>query len=249
MTPPASQTAAAALDPRSTLPQSVADAAGHDPSVSSSTTDATSARGGYWNEYYSSHASTVRPLPSQFATFVAGELAGPSRVVELGCGNGRDSVFFASYGHAVTGVDGSEAAVESCTALAKALRVNADFLVSRIDDPQLPQRIGATEVPLVVYARFFVHAITDAEEQDFLRLAAAITKPGDLLAVEYRTVRDQSGAKVTGAHYRRFVTPATFQARALAQGFEVDYATEGFGFAKYRQDDAYVARELFTKRG
>jgi SAM-dependent methyltransferase len=218
-------------------------------SALSAVSDQTEARGGYWNEYYSSHASTARPLPSQFATFVAGELPGPARVVELGCGNGRDSIFFASYGHAVTGIDGSEAAVASCTALAQTLGEDAEFLVSRIDDPELPGRIGSTQGPLVVYARFFIHAITDAEEQEFLRLAAAITKPGDLLAVEYRTVRDQSGAKVTGTHYRRFVTPATFQARALAQGFEVDYATEGFGFAKYRQDDAYVARELFTRRG
>ena len=210
--------------------------------------DETEARGGYWNEYYATRASTARPLPSQFATFVAGELGGPSRVVELGCGNGRDSIFFASYGHAVTGVDASDAAVAACSALAEALGEKADVLVSRIDDPELPGRIGPSEGPLVVYARFFVHAITDAEEEDFLALAAAITKPDDLLAVEYRTVRDQSGAKVTGAHYRRFVTPATFQARALARGFEVSYATEGFGFAKYRQDDAYVARELFTRR-
>lgn len=207
----------------------------------------TSDRGGYWNQYYSSHQPHTRPLPSQFATFVAGELTEPSRIVELGCGNGRDSIFFASYGHSVTGVDASEAAIAGCQSLAESLGVPASFLVSRIDDPELPERIGATEGPLVVYARFFVHAITDAEEEDFLSLAATLTKPGDRLAVEYRTVRDQSGAKVTGAHFRRFVSPARFQARALARGFEVSYAAEGFGFAKYRQDDAYVARELFER--
>lgn len=212
-----------------------------------STAEASTNRTGYWNDYYAARASTARPLPSQFATFVAGELTGPSRVIELGCGNGRDSIFFSAYGHQVTGVDGSAAAVEACTALSGALGEDATFMVSRVDDPELPDRLGMSEVPVVVYARFFVHAITDEEEQEFLRLAAALTKPGDMLAVEYRTVRDQSGAKVTDAHYRRFVAPATFQARALASGFQVTYATEGFGFAKFRQDDAYVARELFTR--
>ena len=208
---------------------------------------ATGDRSGYWNDYYAASAATQRPLPSQFAAFVAGELKGPTRVIELGCGNGRDSIFFASYGHDVTGVDGSESAVAAASATAKAHGVQASFLVSSIDDPALPERLGAASGPLTIYARFFVHAITDREEQDFLTLAAGLTSPGDLLAVEYRTVRDQTGAKVTGAHYRRFVAPATFQARALSNGFEVTYATEGFGFAKYRQDDAYCARELFTR--
>ena len=212
---------------------------------------ATGDRSGYWNDYYASSAATQRPLPSQFAAFVAGELKGPTRVIELGCGNGRDSIFFASYGHDVTGVDGSESAVKACQTLAEALGVDARFLQSSIDDPGLPGRLRADsgqDRPLMIYARFFVHAITDEEEKEFFALATALTSPGDMLAVEYRTVRDQSGAKVTDAHYRRFVAPSSFQANALASGFEVTYAAEGFGFAKYKQDDAYCARELFTRR-
>jgi len=208
-------------------------------------------RTGYWDDYYASRSSVARPLPSQFATFVAGEVTGPCRVVELGCGNGRDSIFFASYGHDVTGVDGSESAVKGCQTLAEALGVEARFLHSSIDDPELPGRLGRAgehDGQLVIYARFFVHAITDEEEKDFFALATQLTSPGDVLAVEYRTVRDQSGAKVTDAHYRRFVAPSSFQANALASGFEVTYAAEGFGFAKYKQDDAYCARELFTRR-
>jgi cyclopropane fatty-acyl-phospholipid synthase-like methyltransferase len=208
-------------------------------------------RTGYWDDYYASRSSVARPLPSQFVTFVAGELTGQCRVVELGCGNGRDSIFFASYGHDVTGVDGSESAVKGCQTLAEALGVEARFLHSSIDDPELPGRLGRAgehDGQLVIYARFFVHAITDEEEKDFFALATQLTSPGDVLAVEYRTVRDQSGAKVTDAHYRRFVAPSSFQANALASGFEVTYAAEGFGFAKYKQDDAYCARELFTRR-
>ena len=210
-------------------------------------TTTTDDRSDYWDTYYAERSSTRRPLPSQFATFVAGELEGPHRVIELGCGNGRDSIFFAGNGHDVTGVDGSQAAVEACSALAAALGEPATFLHSAIDDPALAERLAGSEGPHVVYARFFVHAITDEEEKTFLDLCAALTSPGDVLAVEYRTVRDQVGAKETGAHYRRFVLPATFQARALERGFEVTYAVEGFGFAKWRHDDAYVARTLFRR--
>ncbi len=201
----------------------------------------------YWDDYYASRATLTRRLPSQFATFVAGELDRPHRVVELGCGDGRDSMFFASYGHDVVGVDASHAAVDACRSLAEALGETASFVVARIDQADLAARVKGEGTPRAVYARFFVHAITDDEEQSLLDLAASITEPGDLLAVEYRTIRDSSGVKVTKKHYRRFVLPATFEARALARGFDVTYSVEGFGFAKYRQDDAYVARTLFRR--
>ena len=202
----------------------------------------------YWDEYYAARADVRRPLPSQFATFVANELTEPTRIVEFGCGTGRDSVFFALYGHDVVGVDGSEQAVKASQALADALGLPARFLAANVDDADLADRVGPARGRSLVYARFFVHAITDEEEERFLEAAARVATPGDMLAVEYRTVRDSSGAKVTERHYRRFVTPATFDARALSKGFDAVYNVEGFGFAKYKQDDAYVARALFVKR-
>ncbi len=205
------------------------------------------ARAEYWDEYYARGASPARRLPSQFAAFVAGELEGRHRVIELGCGDGRDAIFFATYGHEVVGVDASPTAIDRCRRLAATLNEQATFVVARIDEPGLAARIKGDTTPRVVYARFFLHAITEAEEEDLLDLAATIADPGDLLAVEYRTIRDLSGAKATGTHFRRFVLPAAFEARALGRGFDVTYSVEGFGFAKYRQDDAYVARTLFRR--
>ena len=132
-------------------------------------------------------------------------------------------------------------------ARSRELDETASFVAARIDEPGLAGRVRGEGGPRLVYARFFVHAITEAEEVTLLDLAAAIADPGDLFAVEYRTIRDSSGAKVTAKHFRRFVMPAAFEARALARGFDVTYSVEGFGFAKYRQDDAYVARTLFRR--
>jgi SAM-dependent methyltransferase len=210
--------------------------------------DEAAGRGSYWDEYYAARADVRRPLPSQFATFVANELTEPTRIVEFGCGTGRDSVFFALYGHDVVGVDGSEQAVKASQALADALGLSARFVAAHIEDPDLVEQVGRGEGRQLVYARFFVHAITEEEESSFLDAASRLTVAGDLLAVEYRTIRDLSGAKVTEKHYRRFVTPAEFDARAAGHGFRAAYNVEGFGFAKYRQDDAYVARALFVRQ-
>lgn len=216
---------------------------------SATTLSTTSGRTDYWNGYYSSHKPAKRPLPSQFATFVAGELEGPHRVVELGCGNGRDALFFAQYDHEVVGVDASAAAVEACTELAGRLGSGATFVQASIDEEGLADRLGTSSLPTVVYARFFLHAITEEEEGRLLDLAAALTEAGGILAVEYRTERDASLAKVTDAHFRRYAVPAEVEERAKQRGFDPTYEVEGFGYAKYRHDNAYVARALFRKIG
>jgi SAM-dependent methyltransferase len=213
----------------------------------SETTETDQAKESYWDQYYASSADLVRPVPSQFAAFVAGELPGPQRLIEFGCGTGRDALFFASYGHQVIAIDASRAATERGAALAAEFGEQVDFIVADIDDPGLADLIPAGAGPTTIYARFFLHAITDDEEHAFLDCASKLTRPGDLMALEYRTVRDQSGAKATGKHYRRFINPADFQFAATERGFHARYSVEGFGFAKYMQDDAYVARGIWER--
>jgi SAM-dependent methyltransferase len=206
-----------------------------------------STKSAYWEHYYEGAKTASRPVPSQFAVFVAGELAEPYRVIEFGCGTGRDSLFFAAHGHEVIAIDGSAAAVERAAATAADLGEKVDFRQADVASDitaSIPESGGRT----VVYARFFVHAISEEEQASFLDTAAALTRPGDLFAVEYRTIRDRSGEKETGTHYRRFVNPVDFDQEAAQRGFAATYAVEGFGFAKYKQDDAYVARRLLERR-
>jgi SAM-dependent methyltransferase len=202
----------------------------------------------YWNAYYSGRSPSGLPLPSQFAVFVAGELHEKHHVIDIGCGGGRDSFIFDAHGHSVVGVDGSMAAVESCVSLAKKLGSSISFMASDIDAPDLADRIkGLHGRPTLIYARFFLHALTDEEEASFLNLARAVTAPGDTLALEFRTMKDVTQHKVTGAHYRRFIDSLAFLERASAAGFKATYFVEGFGFAKYKTDDAHVARIVFSR--
>lgn len=210
-----------------------------------STSDNESAsKGNYWQEFYSSQQTRQLPVPSQFAVFVAGELMQPHRIIDLGCGGGRDSMFFASRGHVVSGVDGSDAAIQNCRALASEKGLaGLEFSCAQIGDTDLPARLRRAEgLPVLVYARFFLHAITDEEEAHFFELSRRLTEGGGMMAVEFRTMRDMAQQKVTGAHYRRFIDPVMFNARALGAGFAPRYFVEGFGFAKYKDDDAHVAR-------
>jgi ubiquinone/menaquinone biosynthesis C-methylase UbiE len=202
----------------------------------------------YWNNFYATERNKDHiELPSQFAVFFLGEVGTHAKIIDFGCGSGRDTFFFASRGRDVVGVDGSLSAVKLCNARASALNCsNANFICANLSEPESYSQLNRHS-PAALYARFFIHAITDDVERTFLEQASRLV--GDeVLAVEFRTPRDEQLVKSTSAHYRRFVNPLEFVARAAAAGFHPTYYAEGFGFAKYRQDDAYVARILLRKR-
>ena len=208
------------------------------------------AKGSYWDHFYSRTANAKIPVPSQFAAFVAQECADCDNIIEVGCGNGRDSFFFAWQGFNVVGVDGSEKAVAHCKSVNDNFNLNASFLHAVVGSPEFRPLISAAVQPqgkTAIYARFFLHALTEEEEASFLADISACLKPGDLAAFEYRTSRDSGLEKVTPEHYRRYIRPASLFSVAPRLGLAVDYEVEGYGFAKYKNDDAYVARCILRK--
>ena len=210
-------------------------------------------RGRYWNGYYSE--CNLPSIPSQFAVFVLNENPNAEVIIDIGCGTGRDSLFFSRQGLFCIGVDGSESAIEHCNMKASSHAIsNAEFLIGDLSDTRLSGDINRVlenkriQGPVIVYARFLIHAITDEEERSLIDLADSLLCDRDgSVALEFRTERDRLQPKATGTHFRRYVDPVHFFTRAQKNGFEVDYFVEGFGFAKYKQDDAHVARFILKK--
>ncbi|MEL6466154.1 MAG: class I SAM-dependent methyltransferase [Pseudomonadota bacterium] len=204
----------------------------------------------YWDAYY---ADKEKPaVPSQFASFILNEFRHKSRFVDIGCGDGRDSMFFAHFNKSVLGIDGSTSAVEMCRATAGRRDLsNASFKTLDMNNAALCEQFleeyatGWTEA--IIYARFFLHAIDEKAQDNFLKLAAALVGKDGHVCIEFRTPRDEFQTKVTSAHYRRYVDPLDLAENARAHGLSCIYSVEGFGFAKYRSDDAYVARMIMAK--
>jgi SAM-dependent methyltransferase len=207
----------------------------------------------YWNSFYGSEEARRLLIPSQFAAFVAGELHGRGIVFDLGCGTGRDSLFFSSIGHAVFGFDASAQAIERCSAEARRAGVPATFECLPVGHPGLAHRLAdllaaTPEGDVLVYTRFFLHAIDEEVEDALLDLVQALDgKRRVRLAAEFRTHRDANLPKATSSHYRRYIDPMQFMAKVGRRGFNVDYFVDGFGFAKYRDDDAHVARMVLSR--
>jgi SAM-dependent methyltransferase len=201
-------------------------------------------RESYWDGYYAKAVSA--PLaPSQFAAFVAGEFPDTDLIVDIGCGNGRDSIFFANLGYSVIGIDASASAIQKCRQQSQTAKFINCLIADAIHEPELHEkRLGHNHV--VAYSRFFLHAIDHAEEEQFWGLAQKICmRPGDALALEFRNEDDSLRLKETGLHYRRYPNHDEVVARAQKKGFVLRYETQGRGFAKYKNDDAVVSRLIF----
>ena len=65
----------------------------------------------YWNNYYAENNQSQEP--TSFAKSVANLIAPKSRVMELGCGTGRDSYYFMTKGHIVFACDQSEVIINN----------------------------------------------------------------------------------------------------------------------------------------
>lgn len=206
----------------------------------------------YWEQYYSQHTHDAPQAPSQFAAFVIQEVQPIALVFDIGCGFGRDTFFFARHGVSAMGIDGSHVAIDACsTSTTRQGFRNLSFKCITVESNNLKQTLlqslDGLEGTAVVYARFFLHAITVEEQQHFLDTVCSALREGDVVAAEFRTTRDAPLSKVTARHFRRYIAPSLLITEMAERGFTTTYMVEGFGYAKYKSDDAHVARLLFQK--
>ena len=182
----------------------------------------------YWRDFYSS----IHTLDaSNFCSFVLEFFKdnGSFRVLDAGCGNGRDS-YALSKAHSVIGLDSAgytPEAKESCTF------ESGDFC-----------NYDMSEIDLV-YSRFTLHAITDEQQEKFL---SSITRQGTYLAIECRSDGDIDTVREHGdSHYRNFVNYQRMFRLFDNLGFVVLFAEEGRGFATYKSEDPVCVRFIVEK--
>lgn len=175
--------------------------------------------------------------------------------MELGSGNGRDAMFLSSHVKHLIAVDGSKTGIDNCKANAEERGIkNVNFIRALIDDPQLEIEIQnilqreSVDEPLYIFSRFFLHSINFQDEDQLIILIDKLLQNRlGAIYIEFRTKEDEYLSKYTGTHYRRYVEPSEFAKKFNDIGYVVDYFVQGTGFAKYKVDDAHVARFILKK--
>ncbi len=131
-----------------------------------------------WDHRYEGDELIFTADPSRF---LGPEIAGltPGRALDLGCGEGRNTLWLAEHGWTVTGVDFSAVGVAKASRLAQGRGLGADWVVADLRSFVLP----ASTFDLVV--QFFVH-FPSPERRALLRRAAEALRPeGVMLVVGY----------------------------------------------------------------
>ena len=210
----------------------------------------------FWENYYSDGTgdNPLSDSPSSFIQFCSPFMHQGAKIVEFGCGNGRDARWFARQNMQYLGLDLSMAAVERCRRRFGAGQIkNCEFMTCDFAGPELlMDRSGGFDL---VYSRFTMHSVTDDQEAVAFANAFRSLKPGGLFMVEARSTRDPRcgvGVRVSHnayieTHYRRFLELDTAIARLEAAGFEVRSACEELRAAMFLSDKAAVVRIIALK--
>jgi tellurite methyltransferase len=135
--------------------------------------------------------------PSDFALEVARLVEPGDYVLDLGCGEGRDSVFFAERGAVVWGVDLSAAGLEKAQRLARKRGVRVRFIQAAVDD-LLPA--GPFDL---IYSCGSLHYVSRARRATLFARLRAMTRPGGHhahLVFTDRLVHEEKGEIVEYYH-------------------------------------------------
>ncbi len=207
----------------------------------------------YWRDFYKQRHSLV---PSQFCALVAVEIDARATVVDLGSGNGRDSLFFASQGHMTIAMDLSVDAVKIADREAglRGLGDRVSFLQgdlssnADIDSVVQIARAKSSRDILAFYSRFVLHSLDDTEENRFLLALSAVMKQNECVFLEFRAKEDSVRQKHFPNHFRRYIDSTVFQRKLEdAWGFSLQYSVTGTGMAKYKEEDPVVTR-IFARK-
>ncbi|MFC4783173.1 class I SAM-dependent methyltransferase [Nocardioides sp. MAHUQ-72] len=202
----------------------------------------------YWANFYS---RTGYDTGSTFFEFVQKLEETPDTIIDIGCGDGRDSRAFAAAGRTVLGLDQSQVGIAHASSRTAEGGVSgsARFRVCDVSDTDdlgraLDEGESGANGPKLFYMRFFLHAIPESVQVGLLDAIGSHARPGDQLAAEFRTDKDEQNLKVHLKHYRRFQNADAFVDDLEARGWIIVHREEGTGLSPYRDEDPVLCRVI-----
>jgi bifunctional enzyme CysN/CysC len=201
----------------------------------------------YWTEYYKKKVTVNNPSP--FAEFCMSKFSSGNRLLEIGCGNGRDSRYFSENGINVVALDKSEGAIEICKQ-----GDHADTLTYVCCETSDLQKYYSGKYNYI-YSRFSLHAMTEAEELNALQSAFDFLENDGDFCIECRSINDPhasigevlSTTERIDGHYRRFVDRRILEEKLKSVGFTIAESIESQGFAVFKDEDPVVIRIIAKK--
>ena len=206
----------------------------------------------YWNNYYNSKDNNNKP--SNFAKFIKKKyLKKKTTLLDVGAGDGRDSFYFLKHAKYIFAIDQSDVVINKNKLKTKRLNLK-NILFKRLSSNKL-KTLHNKKID-IIYARFFLHAINEANENMFLNIIKKDFKDNIKIALEFRTTKDvlrKKGKKISinerlTDHYRRFIDINNFKKKLEKMKFKILYIKSGINLSKGPNDNPHLCRVVFSGR-
>ena len=204
----------------------------------------------FWNNFYKNNLAVSRP--SDFAIFILKFLKkNNSKIIDIGCGNGRDLFFFKKNKIDFIGIDLSKNATQ--------------LIKKKLENKQDKKKIFNNDfvrfdykknirTKFSIYSRFTWHTINQKNEDKFLNKISNLPNL-TYLFIETRSIKDDLcgvGKKIgknefVTDHYRRFIDKKDL-IKKLQKNFKIIYSKESKGFSKFKKEDPCLIRIIAIKK-
>jgi trans-aconitate methyltransferase len=181
----------------------------------------------YWKQFYKKNEAPTEH--SSFAKFCTKYIKNNNFILDLGCGNGRDTRFLAKYCGVIVGIDKATESEDGD----KYFFIKKDFKEAEI--------IKSRNID-VYYTRFFLHSISN---EDILFLLDSV-KNGSRLMIECRAKEDNP--LIYKNHERNLIDYKWLLSELKERNFKVIFKKKSKGLAKYKEEDPCVIRIIAKKQ-
>lgn len=206
----------------------------------------------YWESFYLNKKLTSEP--SLFAKFVYENYLhknGYGNLIELGCGNGRDAVFFAKNNVGTIAIDQCEHEIASL----KQKNIETKNIEFKCADFTTLENHNIYDV---IYSRFTLHSVSEEQEERVINWAYKVLLKFGIFCIEARgqkneiyqlgqKVENENDAYIWENHYRRFINFEKLCKRLEKIGFKLEYSKEQQGFAPFNGTDETFFRIIAKK--
>lgn len=181
----------------------------------------------YWSSFYSNKLHLAEP--SSFAKFVFTKIKKTDKLLDLGCGNGRDTYYFLSNDVDACGIDLNSPKEQNF--------IQGDVV----------ENVFKSDV---YYMRFFAHAIEEETFDSLLRKIAKISEKDSQLFIETRSckgVTEEEKKKVKfksgiGEEHYRILYSKDYLVKKLKKSFHIEYCIEDYGLSPFNGEDPCLIR-------
>jgi ubiquinone/menaquinone biosynthesis C-methylase UbiE len=157
----------------------------------------------YWNSRYQVQGRIYGEEPSELAKWALhnGVLAQKQRLLETGCGTGRNSIFFAKYGLEVTGVDFSPVALELARKDSQAANVTVNWLSGDMTNLRGLLQPGAFDA---AFSNFCLHLFSCEERTSAVQEIHRLLADNGVLVASLLSTSDADYKKGAELAYNTF---------------------------------------------